>query len=101
MKGPLDSILNMPPQVSETIRETLSLDFIDMVVNTALKQIHPNKAPNPAGMPHLFFQYHWHIVGPSITKALLFALNTKKIPQDLNHPPLWLITAQLTSAMSS
>lgn len=42
----------------------------------ALKHMHPTKAPGPDGIPPLFFQHHWHIIGHSITKALLLALNS-------------------------
>lgn len=53
--------------------------------------MHPTKAPDSNGMPPLFFQCHWHIVDPSITKALLDALNLGQIPKDLNHTYFTLI----------
>lgn len=54
--------------------------------------MHPNKALGPDGMSHLFFQHHWHIIGPSITKALLSTLNTGQMPQALNHTFITLIS---------
>lgn len=53
--------------------------------------MHPTKAQGPNGMPPLFFQCHWHIVGSSVTKALLDALNSGQIPRDLNHTYFTLI----------
>lgn len=69
-KGPMESLLNMEPRINETISTELSRDFTEVEVTKGLKQMHPTKAPNPDGMPPLFFQCHWHIIGPSTTKAL-------------------------------
>lgn len=75
-KVPLDSILNMFPRIDVTMSSELSQDFTENEILRALKQRHPTKALGPDGMPPLFFQHHWHIMGPSITKALLLALNS-------------------------
>lgn len=54
--------------------------------------MHPNKALGSNGMSPLFFQHHWHIIGQSITKALLSTLNTGQMPQVLNHTFITLIS---------
>lgn len=53
--------------------------------------MHQTKAPGPNGMPLFFYQRHWHIIGPSITKALLLALNSGIFPKDLNYTFITLI----------
>lgn len=42
-------------------------------------------------MPPLFYKRHWHIIGPSITKVLLLALNLGQNLKDLNHTFITLI----------
>lgn len=69
-KGPMESLLNMEPRINETMSTKLSRDFTEEEVTKAFKQVHPTKASNPNGMPPLFVQCHWHIIGPSMTKTL-------------------------------
>lgn len=47
-------------------------------------QMHSTKAPRTNGMPPVFFQKYWHIRGPFIIEAMLQALNSYQIPNDLN-----------------
>lgn len=71
--------------------EELTGDFIEEEIKVATKQTHPTKAHRPDGMPPLFYQRYWHIVGPFITKAFLHALNIGKFPSKLNHTFITLI----------
>ena len=53
----------------------LTREFMPREVHKPLKQMYPLKAPGPSGMPPLFFQHFWPIVGNLVTKTLLDFLN--------------------------
>lgn len=53
-------------------------------IEAAIKQMNPTKAPNLNGMPPMFYQTYWKMVGPSVIKAVLYALNTSMFPSELN-----------------
>ncbi|XP_041017950.1 uncharacterized protein LOC121260172 [Juglans microcarpa x Juglans regia] len=57
-------------------------------VSVALQQMHPTKAPGPDGMSPVFYQKYWHIVGNSVTSAVLQSLNSGS---ELNHTLISLI----------
>jgi len=61
-------------------------------IHEALLQMHPTKAPGPDGMPALFFQHHWHIVGKDITCFVLDILNGVSIPGKVNNTFITLIS---------
>lgn len=69
----------------------LSRDYTLEEIERALKQMHPTNAPRPDGMPPLFYQKFWPIVGPTVSKVVLRALNSSKILTDLNHTFVTLI----------
>ena len=51
----------------------------------------PLKAPGPDGMPPLFYQNYWELVGEDVTKTILSYLNSASLPHPLNHTFLTLI----------
>lgn len=53
----------------------MSKKFTRVEVYEALRQMHPTKTPGPEGMPPLFYQKYWHIVGGSIINVLLSVLH--------------------------
>jgi len=53
--------------------------------------MHPLKAPGPDGLPALFFQKYWHIVGREVQDLALSILNTGEQPHDINKTFLVLI----------
>ena len=58
----------------------LTREFMPGEVHKPLKQMYPLKAPGPSGMPPLFFQHFWPIVGNLVTKTLLDFLNRGVTP---------------------
>lgn len=82
--GWMDFLSRIESRVDETVSANISHDFTNSEIFSALKQMYPTKALGLDGMPPLFFQNHWHIIGPSITKSLLLALNLGHFPNDLN-----------------
>lgn len=51
----------------------------------------PHKTLRPDGMPPLFFQKYWHIVGDSIICTVAHCLNTDYVPVERNCTYLMLI----------
>jgi hypothetical protein len=51
----------------------------------------PLKASGPNGMPPLFFQKYWKVVGPEVTQGVLSCLNSGHILNAINHTFITLI----------
>ena len=45
----------------------------------------------PDGMPFVFYQSYWHVVGADVSVAVLSCLNSSKIPHSLDHTYVTLI----------
>ena len=56
-----------------------------------IKQMAPLKAPGPNGMPHLFYQHYWNLVGDGVCQSILTFLNNAFLPEHLNHTFITLI----------
>lgn len=76
IKGSMEFLLAVSRRITNDMNMEVAYDFIVEEINVALKQMHPTKVSRSDAMPSIFYQRHWHIVGPSITKALLQALNS-------------------------
>ena len=44
-------------------------------VEQAIKQMAPSKFQGPDGMPPIFYQKHWQVMGPDVIKGVLSCLN--------------------------
>nr|XP_048317975.1 uncharacterized protein LOC125418473 [Ziziphus jujuba var. spinosa] len=56
-----------------------------------IKSMHPIKAPGPDGMPALFFQTYWHIVGADTVSMVQNAFRSATLPNSINRTFLVLI----------
>ena len=56
-----------------------------------MKQMAPLKAPGPDGMPPIFYQSYWHVVGKDISSAVLYCLHSGTLLPSLNHTYVTLI----------
>jgi hypothetical protein len=79
------------PRVTDEMNMKLTCQFTELDVTTAMKQMAPLKAPGPDGMPPVFYQSCWHVVGKDVVAAVLSCLNSGKIPTSLNHSYVTLI----------
>ena len=68
------------PVVTGPMNEYLCQTFQAEEVHKALKQMHPKKSPGPDGMPPLFYQHFWSLLGECVTNAVLDFLNLGIIP---------------------
>jgi hypothetical protein len=72
----LDSVLDsVPTRVTPDMNSMLDQSFSEEEIRTALSQMSPLKAPGPDGLPPVFFQKMWSIVGTEVTEAALDCLN--------------------------
>ena len=60
-------------------------------VRKALFQNGDMKAPGPDGLHAIFFKRFWHILGDELTKEVLEAIDSKKIPEGWNATNIMLI----------
>ncbi|KAK6147393.1 hypothetical protein DH2020_018305 [Rehmannia glutinosa] len=71
--SPYYNVLNR--KLMPRLTKMLCRPFEAKEIKQALFDMFPDKAPGPDGLPALFFQKYWHIVGADLTKALLDILN--------------------------
>ena len=77
--------------VTEDMNTQLNADFTEWEIRLALSQMTPLKAPSPDGMPPLFYQNYWDLIGNDITQAVLLFLNSATLPPHLNHTFITLV----------
>ena len=58
----------------------LSAQFMEWEVKEAIKQMALLKALGPDGMPPLFFQNYWNLIGDDVTQDVLNFLNPTTLP---------------------
>uniref|UniRef100_A0A803Q9W0 Reverse transcriptase n=1 Tax=Cannabis sativa TaxID=3483 RepID=A0A803Q9W0_CANSA len=81
----------VPLRLSRIQNERLLTDFTAADIQLALSQINTMKAPGIDGMPRLFYEKHWEVIGRDITKVCLDILNNNKDCRQLNKTLLCLI----------
>ena len=78
-------------KVTDEMNESINLPFTAKEVERALFMMGPSKAPGSDGFNAGFYQYHWDILGPSITTAVLDFLNGGDMPDEMNNTIICLI----------
>ena len=61
----------IPSRVTNEMNMDLIKEFSKDKILTALKQMHPIKAPGPDGMLAIFFHKYWDIVGNNVTNMAM------------------------------
>lgn len=77
-----------------------TLPFSEEEVKDSIFQMHPTKAPGPDGLPALFYQKFWSIVGKDVLKDALDILNNQKDPSDINSTFISLIPKKKNSSLA-
>lgn len=73
------------------MRNNLNQDFTKEEVYCALKSMKASAAPGPDGIPALFYQKFWSIVGDDVSNLVLDILNGNGDPGIINHTYICLI----------
>lgn len=63
-----DILEQIPTTVTEDMNKELTETFTAQEVEDAIKQIAPLKSPGPDGMPPLFYQNYWSLVGNDVLR---------------------------------
>jgi hypothetical protein len=79
------------PKVSERMNSDLTAAYTPEDVKKALFSIGDTKAPGTDGLHAIFFKKCWSIIGDSIVKEVLDAINNKAIPEGWNDTVIVLI----------
>ncbi|CAL1410909.1 unnamed protein product [Linum trigynum] len=86
----------IPRKVTEEMNEGLLKPFTREEIWAALKQMGPLKAPGVDGMPALFFQKNWEVIGDDVTRELQGYLEGGFFPEELNQTLITLIPKKKT-----
>jgi hypothetical protein len=86
-----DALSTVNSTVTPEANHRLLQSFTADEVRVALFQMHPSKVPGPDGMSSFFFQKYWHIVGLTVSNAVLSVLNSGKILRKINLTHISLI----------
>lgn len=78
-------------KLSEEHKTWCARTFTEEDIVEAINQMHPLKSPGPNGLPALFFQKYWHIVGEDVNHLVLEILNNGKAPDEINKTSIVLI----------
>ncbi len=89
--NPNDTLSAVESVVTMDANQNLLRPFLAEEVRAALFQMHPSKAPGPDGMSSFFYQKCWHIVGNSVSHAVLSVLNSGNILRKINLTHISLI----------
>lgn len=61
---------HLPSIVTDEMNNTLTKEFSAVEIHSALKQMHPSKAPGPDGFSPCFYQHFWPLVGNDMVEAI-------------------------------
>jgi exonuclease III len=86
-----ETLMAVEKTVTQDANDKLLSPFTADEVRVALFQMHPSKAPGPDGMSSFFFQKFWHVIGPSVSTAVLSILNSARMLRKINLTHISLI----------
>lgn len=88
----MHSVINLiQPRVTADMNTDLCAPYTKLEVPLALFQMYPAKAPGPDGLPPLFFQQYWDIIGSDIVSAVQSFLHTGQLLHEINFTHICLI----------
>lgn len=86
-----EMLATVEARITPEMNALLSTQFTADEVLLALKQMSPLKSPGPDGLPVIFFNKYWHVLGTNIISCVLDLLNLHLLPQALNYTFIVLI----------
>jgi hypothetical protein len=86
-----DTCAVVKDKLSQVDKEWCDMEYTGEEVVEAINQMHPLKAPGPDGLPALFFQKYWHIVGRDVQDMVLQVLNNNAQVDEINKTFIVLI----------
>ena len=84
-------LVQIPRVVTIEMSNDLLAEFKIDEVETALKKTAPLKSPRSDGMPPIFYQHYWSLVGNNVVDDILYFLNLGNLPPSLCHSFITLI----------
>ncbi|CAL9001623.1 unnamed protein product, partial [Prunus brigantina] len=79
------------PKVTREHNERLSQPFTRVELEDVLSKMFPTKYPGLDGMPALFYQRYWHVLGNDVVSFCLNVLNGGASVREINHTLITLI----------
>ncbi|KAL0460646.1 UNVERIFIED_CONTAM: hypothetical protein Slati_0691800 [Sesamum latifolium] len=79
------------PRVTGEMNQALAEPFTADEVKKAVFGMYPLKSPGPDGMPPLFFQKFWRVIGNDVISSALRILNNQVLLHKMNHMHIVLI----------
>jgi hypothetical protein len=89
------------PLVSPDMNNKLTATVSDLEIKKALFQMGPMKLPGPNGLPALFYQRHWPMLGDLVCRSVRDFLAGVECPEDFNGTILVLIPKITTPELLS
>ncbi|KAL0313072.1 UNVERIFIED_CONTAM: hypothetical protein Sradi_5706500 [Sesamum radiatum] len=87
-----EEVLNtVRPKVTAEMNEALIQPFTEHEVRSALFGMSPLKSPGPDGMPPLFYQKFWYVIGSDVINCVLHVLNSGTLLHKMNFTHIVLI----------
>lgn len=77
--------------LTEDMIAQLNQPFTPTEIYNTIHSMKSLSAPGPDGLPTLFYQHYWSIIGTDIIALCLDILNSGKDPSSINHTKIWLI----------
>lgn len=82
---------DLVPKISAEMNDWLVRPYTRLEVEASLKQISATKTAGVDGLPAVFYQKFWHVVGDDVVESCLELLNGGKSIEFLNHTLISLI----------
>ncbi|XP_062013973.1 uncharacterized protein LOC133730390 [Rosa rugosa] len=79
------------PSVTPEMNAQLCQVYTEDEIRCALFHMYPTKSPGLDGMPPLFFQHYWEVIGKDVTEAVQDFLHTGNLLKQVNFTHICLI----------
>ncbi|KAL3504645.1 hypothetical protein ACH5RR_034486 [Cinchona calisaya] len=86
-----DILEGIQPKITDQINECLIKPFDEKEIRATVFSMHPNKTSGPDGMPPLFFQSFWHIIGKDVVEGIQSFFHSGKMLKAINETIISLI----------